>query len=854
MSSLASSGRWKHREKVAWLEAMLDTTVVAYESHRNALENIYDRLARWQRASAEGCIHVSPAAVNELLKDINDVLEQCALRLQSMEELAAAAGSTAEEAHPATATAPPPSKTAHPKHCSRGMQPQPDDHSSANSLSARRIKEKPAPPPQVQKVASRSVSEPSSANYSCEVEEDVPLASTMTTESKRHLKSSSGQLYLPLSAACSRSSSVPPSASESANAALQPTFTSGISVAADPSNSPAQLDKTAQEEQPQRQQVVTDVQLTMAITVHESTPPQRARQDLASAESTPPNPQSLTGSQGSRAQPRNRTGVALTPWPIIDDRCKASDADRRLAEQSRRVAMLPSARLREAENHDELPAPQYRSYKETGRVLLPSPERRAMAAELEGRAAAVQNEKAKGTPHQFFGERGRNREEDFNGDSAGRYKASSASSVTSASRPSMSARGPQRSQPQPRQQMERAIKRNLGEEQGIPRPQGSPTAAEHRSTNPGSAGRANSCRSSLFEESQYAGSAPAATSEHRTAASVASRHSHTAPSHQQGSAGSRTPSPASNALRGDASSAAVEAVTLSSYASSSASHRPREPRGDDQANSDLRKQRSGAANTAVGQHMDASQAGSIGLVYTPTTTPQRDSGNGVTVAVQQQQNESTSQVPPDLPLPLQEPGKHRRLRTSAYRRASPKANDSSQMEHAVYRRRTFTPPLVRQPLRADVPETLQFMQKEDALLEKRRDRMLKEVHRGPCQLPDSADIDADAGTALPITIGPVGLLVENCSKADKGAAPAMTAVEEQLVTESNILRTQLEKMEMELTIAVLRHRERGNEQRYAQLRSRMTRVRKDLDRVEWELYTVRNIDRKSQSRPSAIGA
>ncbi|KAG5507772.1 hypothetical protein JIQ42_08061 [Leishmania sp. Namibia] len=845
MSSLASSGQWKHREKVAWLEAMLDTTVVAYESHRNALENIYDRLARWQRSSAEGCIHVSPAAVNELLKDINDVLEQCALRLQSMEEVAAAAESTAEEAHPATVTAPPPSKTAHPKHRFRGMQPQPDDHSSASSLSTRRNKEKPAPPPQVQKVASRSVSEPSSANYSCEVEEDLPLVSTVTTESKRHLKSSLGQQYLPLSAACSRSSSVPPSASESANAALQPTFTSGISVAADPSNSPAQLDKTAQEDQTQRQQVVTDVQLTMAITVHESTPSQRARQDLESAVSTP-KPQSLTDSQGSRAPPRNRTGVALTSWPIIDDRCKASDADSPLAEQSRRVAMQPSARLREAENNGELPAPQYRSYKETGRVLLPSPERRAMAA--------VQNKKANGTHHQFFGERGRNHEEDFNGDSAGRYKASSASSVASASRPSMSARGSQRSQLQPRQQMARAIQRDLGEEQGIPRPQGSPTAVEHRSTNPGSAGRANSCRSSLFEESQYAGSAPAATSEHRTAASVGSRHSHTAPSHQQGSAGSRTPSPASNPLRGDASSAAVEAVTLSSYASSSASHRPREPRGEDQANSNLRKQRSGAANTAVAQHMDASQAGSIGLVYTPTTTPQRDSGNGVTVAVQQQQNASTSQVSPDLPLPLQEPGKHRRLRTSAYRRASLKTNDSTQMEHAVYRRRTFTPPLVRQPLRADVPETLQFMQKEDALLEKRRDRILKEVHRGPCQLPDSADIDTDAGTALPITIGPAGLLVESCSKADKGAAPAMTAVEEQLVAESSILRTQLERMEMELTMAALRHRERGNEQRYAQLRSRMTRVRKDLDRVEWELYTVRSIDRKSQSRPSAIGA
>ncbi|KAG5486337.1 hypothetical protein CUR178_07648 [Leishmania enriettii] len=849
MSSLASSGQWKHREKVAWLEAMLDTTVVAYESHRNALENIYDRLARWQRSSAEGCIHISPAAVNELLKDINDVLEQCALRLQPVEEVVGAAESTVAGAR----SAPPPSKTAHPKHRSRGTPSQPDDRSSASSLSARRNKENSTPPPQMRKVASRSVSEPSSANYSCEVEEDLPFASTMTTESKRHLKSSSAQPYLPLSAACSRSSSVPPSASESANAALQPAFTSGVSVAADPSNSPAQLDKTAQEDQSQRQQVVTDVQLTMAITVHESAPPQRARQDLASAESIPPKSQSLTDSQGSRAQPRNRNGVALTPWPIIDDRCKASDADPRLAEQSRRVAMLPSARRREAENHDELPGPQYKSYKETGSVLLPSPERRAMAAELEGHAAAVQDEKANGTHHQFFGERGRNRENLY-GDSAGRYKASSTSSVTSASRPSMNARGSQRSQPQPRQQMERTIQRGLGEEQGIPRPRGSPTAVEHHSTNPGSSGMANSCRSSLFEESQYAGSVPVATSEHRTAASVASRHSHTVPSHQQGTAGSRTPTPVSNPLRGDDSSAAVEAVTLSSYASSSASHRPREPRGADQANRELRKERSGAANTAVAQHMGASQAGSIGLVYTPTTTPQRDSGNGVTVAVQQQQNAPTSQVPPDLPLPLQEPGKHRRLRTLAYRRASPKANDSSQVEHAVYRRRTFTPPLARQPLRADVPETLQFMQKEDALLEKRRDRMLKEVHRGPCQLPESADIDADAGTALPIAIGPIGLLTESCSKADKGAAPAMTAVEEQLVAESSILRAQLERMEMELTMAIFRHRERGSEQRYAQLRSRMTRVRKDLDRVEWELYTVRNIDRKSQSRPSAIGA
>ncbi|KAG5487080.1 hypothetical protein LSCM1_07750 [Leishmania martiniquensis] len=798
----------RHHEKVAWLEAMLDTAVFAYESHRNALENIYDRVARWQRSSGEGCVHVSPAAVDELLKDIKDVLDQCALRLPPLEGVVAAAVSAAEQAPPGMVTAPPPSMAAHPMRRPQREHPQTDNWSSTSTLSARRNKAVPAPPPQVHQLASRSASDPSCANSLCEAGDQLQAASTATTESKQQLKSSSEQQHLPLSASCSRSSSEPPSTNGSAVAALRSTFTTGISAAADPSNSPAQLDKTAQEEQPQH--IVTGVQLTMAVTVHESTPPQRARQGLETAESTPPMPQALANSLGPHAQSRSRIGVALTPWPIINDRHHASSVDGGSADRGRRVATTPSAHLREVKNHDELPAPQYRSYKETGRLLLPSPERRAAAAALEGRAAAEQNGQANSAHHQSVGARCRNREDDLTGGSGGRYRPSTVSSVMSASRRSMSARDSQRSQLPPWQEGKRGAESCVGQEQGIPRPHRSSVATERRSTHP---------------------------------------RSHTASSRHQDSDGSRTPSQASNALRGHASGAAAEAVTLSSYASSSAPRRPCEPPSGDEAGSGLGKQCGGPVSTAGAPHMGASRTGSIGLVYTPTTTPQRESANGVPVATQQQQQQaSTSRVSPDLSVPLRGPGERRRLRTSTPRRVDPKANDSSQVERTVYRRRTSTPPIARQPVWADVPETLQFMQREDALLERRRDRMLTEVHRGPCQLPDSAGFNADADTVLPITAGPVGPL-EYCGNEGAAAARSMTAVEEQLVTESTILRTQLEKMEMELSIAVWRHRERGSEQRYAQLSARMARVRKDLDRVEWELYVVRNIDRKSHSQP-----
>lgn len=715
----------RQRARIAWLEASLDTSIVAYESHRNALENVHAYLEKWQQSPDQGCIHISPAALSELLSDIVDVLEQCALRLQPIDGATPAAESPTEQAHS--------------EHRSRDAHLYPH-----NAYGTRRNKAVPAPPQQQPQMTPRSLSELSRGTHPRGAEDDLHEASTTTTESRRHPQSKPVPQYCPLSSSRSRTSSVLPAMSEKAAAAVQPVYT-------------------------------------------------------GSADLTPPPSQAQAGSWKSkprpRAPPRERMGVALTPWPIIDDRHQASGAAAGPGDGIQRGPTPTSARLRAEENHNELPAPQYSAYKRTGRPLLPSPERRATAEELAELAAAEEEARENSAYQQSFGACSHSRESDRNCVSTGHRWPSPASSSTSASH---------QLHPPPPLQGEQHSQSYWSEEQDIPYRRGSSAAGERRSSNTGAGSHVGSGRSGLSEEGRYAGIAPAAAGGHPAA------------SHQQTSAGGRALSRTSSSPRGSPSDAAVAAVESLSYASSSAVNHPCQPRG-------------GAAAMYPGYPVAASQAGSLGLVYTPSVTPQRDSDNGAAVAA------------------LQQLGDRRPLRTYSQRPIAPKANDSSQVESTVYQRRMLSPSARMRPLRADSPETLRFMDREDAFLEKQRRKLLREEHRDPLQPHNKAD------STLYITANPGGPSVANGGKAAKEKAPEMTAVEEQLIAERTILSTQLEKMQMEMSIAVARHRERGNEQRYTQLNTRMRRVMKDLDRVEWELRVVRNIDRQSRSQSPANG-
>lgn len=727
----------KQRARIPWLEASLDTSIVAYEFHRNALENVYAYLEKWQQSPGEGCIHISPATLSELLNDIADVLEQCALRLQPIDGATPAADSPTEQAHSG--------------HRFGDAHLYPD-----NARGTRRNQAVPAPRQQQPQMTPRSVSELSRGSRPRGAEDDLHEASAATTESRQHLQPKPVLQYRPLSSSRSRTSSVLPAMNAGAAEAVPPVYTT-------------------------------------------------------SADSTPPPSQALAGSckpqPRPRAQPRNRTGVALTPWPIMADRQQPSGAAAGPADRTRSNPTPPSARLRAEENHNELPAPQYSSYKKTGHPLLPSPERRAAAEELAELAAAEADVKADSAYQQSLSGCSHSRESERNCVSAGHRWPSPSSSLTSPSH---------QLPPPPPLQGEHHGQSYWSEEQDIPYRRGSSAAGEHRSSNTGTGSHIGS---GLSEEDPHADIAPAAASGRRAAATVTSHHSHPAPSHQQSSAGGRALSHTSSTLKGSPSDAAVAAVESLSYASSSIPHRPCQPRGG----------AAGAAAMYAGHPVEASQAGSLGLVYTPSVTPQRGSDNGAVVTA------------------LQQLGERRRLRTHSQRPIPPKTNDSSQVESTVYHRRTLSPSAGLKPLRADSPETLRFMEREDVFLEKQRRRLLGEEHRDPLQSQNNA------GATLYITANPGGQPVADGGKAGKEAAPEITAVEEQLIAEHAILCTQLEKMQMEMSIAVARHRERGNEQRYTQLNTRMKRVMKDLDRVEWELRVVRNIGRQSRSQSPASG-
>ncbi|GET85804.1 hypothetical protein, conserved [Leishmania tarentolae] len=716
----------KHRARTTWLEGSLDRSIAAYESHRNALENIYAHLETWQQSSGHGCIHVSPTALSALLKAIDDVLEQCALRLQPLDGVAAAADSPTEQARL--------------EHRSAHAHLHPE-----NAHETRHGKEVPASPQPQHQPASRSLSEKSKVSHSRRAEDNLHEASTMTTESRRHVRPERVFQHQPLSSSRSRESSMTPSTNQRGAASAQPAC-------------------------------------------------------ARSADSTSPPSQALAGSwkpqSRPHAQPRDRVGVALTPWPIIDGKNPGSGGAAGPEDDVQSVPAPPSARLRAEENHNELPASQYNSYKKTGRPLLPSPERRAAAEELKESAMAETKARVDDDYQQSLGARGHNRESDRNGAYAKHHRASLASSATSASYqrpPPQALQGEQRSQSY------------LSEEQGISYHWNSSAPGEHRSWS----------RADPFEEGRYGSLAPTITSGHRVAA-VASQHSHPAPSHPQSSVSDRGRHQTFSTHRGSPPDEAVESF---SNASSAAPRCPSQPRGG----------AAGATAVSAGHPAEASQAGSLGLICTPSLTPQRDSGNEEAVVAPQRLTE------------------RRRLRTYSQRPATPKNNDSRQVEAAVYHRRTLSPSAKQKPLRADSPETLRFMEKEDAYFEKQWQRARGQEHRDPLPRQNST------GATRYIKANPDSPPVANSGHTNKEEGPRMTAVEEQLMVERTILCTQLEKMQMETCIAVAQHREQGNEKRYSQLNTRMRRVMKDLDRVEWELRVVQNMDCQSRSKSAASG-
>lgn len=251
--------------------------------------------------------------------------------------------------------------------------------------------------------------------------------------------------------------------------------------------------------------------------------------------------------------------------------------------------------------------------------------------------------------------------------------------------------------------------------------------------------------------------------------------------------------------------------------------------------------------------MEASQIGSVGLVQTPSATPYHSTTHDFFQQQRQQHSQaaSTEAVPP----PPQIPGAHRPLRTAVPRRTTPRAYDSTQSEDAIFHGRLRGSP-GRPPVRTDSPNALRYMDREDSQLRQRREEELAEIQNDPrAALTQQQQLQIG---------GPKGLLRVAESSAEEAGCYAngviivpgkngraekmkMTAVEEQLVAERTALHNQLEKLQMEVTIATARNKEWGNERRYAQANARMSRVLEDLDRVEKELRTVRNIDREARS-------
>lgn len=938
-ATAAASVQQKQRKKIASLEATVDTCIIAYESHRNALENICAQLAQWQQPPDEGCIHLSASESNELINDINDVLEQCALQLPAMDEASTSAvdtplrsqqqrdarqpsqssadGTRPTSLHPAASTASSSSRQARPQPTPNPAAPPAAEPTNTRSSRCNRAVPAPADPaeptPAAASTAASLVSPPASDVARPSRTRRAEHAQPPHTPPQQLQPNAAPQYHSaptapappPAQPQQQQQQQAQPQQARSTRRERTPASTTALAPSAEPNlGSPAQLDKTAQK--PGRTGT-PDASYSAAPSTPTPPPSQEPSTALLSRDSPPRRTRAATppsaertqqsdllssrpsASTSARRRGRDRTGVALSPWPLPED---GGSATRQQQQQQSPGSTPPSARQRALEHHDELPAPQYAIFKETGQPLRPSPERRAAATELEERAKAERDARENGACAELFGSLSRSAATDRSypasdarrqprGDApgVGGMQPRSASSAGSGSRSRDHSQGPP---PPPQQQqlsatssVARSQRSNVASHRAEETPLSHPLYAQ-----PAAAAASESGRSAS-RHSHAASSASAPRRPPSTAASASVHSYHSQQPHAQHHTGeddedeplqsfsaSRATSQASSVARAHraaapaavmaerpASMSAAPAGAPSSAAASTASSSvPRR----------LRPPREAPAEASTAAASPGSHADSAGLVYTPTATPQRDSAasaNGNGAAPHPEHHVPASAAARSLPPPAQPPlppGEPRPLRTSTPRRTTPKAYDSTQVQDAVYHRRlpAAAGPQRRQSVRADGPEALQYMAREDAVLGERRDRELEEVHRDPRLAIGGADADA---APLSITAGPGGQLTvrgggsaaaRRSGAADAAAAPP-TAVEAQLTAERAALLTQLEKMQMEMSIAVSRHREWGNERRYTQLNTRMTRVMQDLDRVETELRVIRNFDLKSRSQSIA---
>ncbi|KPI88042.1 hypothetical protein ABL78_2868 [Leptomonas seymouri] len=891
------SSAQQQAKKIAWLESMLDRSIAAYEAHRNALVNLYTQLTQWQQPPGTGCIHVASNEVNELLGDINDVLDQCALQLQAFhsdnsknEDALEASGSPpssrARNAGPHAYEPQPDSRAS----SHRGVTHTPSLHSPTQGHLLQRQQQR-SPPP-AQKEVSPTPSERSHVSQvrvapSAGAKQDPHEASARTTSDARscatnesaehppsHLQQQQQQRQRPRDAPHQRTASATPSqASSVPPPAVHAEYEAEEAGLAD--GSPTQLESTARHAARPRQP--TGNTSTRSGATQESTYARRGQQPQQEAHesrqepsrgptshgSNTPTPSQLAAPAAPVEAPQRRrmqtcyhhqraAGLAITPWPVVNNGKDAAAATG--------GATLPSAAARAVASKDELPAEQYRAYKQRGTRLDISPERRAAAEALERRALEEEEAKEKAVylpPSDNVADRAA---------AAARARRSAPTSHGTSQELSLN-------------ESQRSRNRQQGQQPQDPRGVASHARAEAVSTAPSSVAVGG-------DDYQSAHSHQQSQSQVDRSLSSAEGKSN---SKNNGVTG------AVDIPRRRGSSAAAESEggrnsSFSSYAKgegkhdgSQRSHRSQPPQGQQKQQQQHQHQHQHQqpsmaaiphASSAVGpgsrsaaQHSptsaqplqtDVLQSGSAGLVQTPTTTPQRGSTHDVLTALPSQQRVQ-KQGPPfaESPTSQQAPGVHRPLRTAVPRRTSPRAHDSSQSEDAIYqgRHRHSTG---RPPVRTDSPNTLRYMDGEDAKLRQRREEELAEIHKDPLALQQQqqAAIDTPSGL-LAITEGSSGVVSR---RGEMGASPSrdargqpakLTAVEEQLLAERTALHNQLEKLQMEATISTSRNKEWGNERRYSQLNARMSRVMEDLDKVEKELRVVRNLDRDARSESAS---
>ncbi|KPA80854.1 hypothetical protein ABB37_04276 [Leptomonas pyrrhocoris] len=859
--------------KIAWLESLLDTSIIAYESHRNALENIYAQLEQWQQPPGSGCVHISPGEVRELMRDINDVLDQCALHLQPFNNNdddkdggKSADGRGAEpdskvSSHRGAARTPSlPSPTP-----SRSLTPPP---------SQQRQQQQRSPPLSAQKDASRTTSAtPSEASsvpraLTKAQGQDTPKSADEKVRGNDNDDPSREGSSVRSSArgdSCGRRGGEAPANAvpDKARTKPQPTAKStGPRGAAAhvPDVSPTQLAKTGS-------RVAYPGQPTDNTSTRSGTP--QSAPPRAASKHDAPQQQEVGADQSQREPSQGPTSHfgsnSNTPAPSQQGAPSAS-VEKQQPQPRQQQRSPPTRACHHYQRIAQLMQAPWTNPSNNGRegnaALPPTP---AAAAPPRARQPAPTSSHTAPTSQPILNESQRSR----NPPPPQQQQQRRPRDATSSARTGLASTAP-RSVSAGNEDVNNDNDDDAVGVGAIPRRRGSSAAAESESSH------SSVVPPHMTEEKE----AKSGRSQRSASPHSASQRSHRTPPPQQDQlqqqrssaiASSSAPSAsfATPSQHGSTAAAPVAATTTTPAAAA--------------AVPPAQRQRNAGPTTAAPpppSQMDASQVGSVGLVHTPSRAPQHDSTRDLSSAAaavpsphpaqpqsqQQQQQRSrssssllaSSAAEASAAPPPQVPGAHRPLRTAVPRRTTPRAYDSSQSEEAVFHRRRRAS-LGRPPVRADSPKARRYMDREDSELRQRKEEELSEIHNGPC-----ARIDG-AGNVLAITSGSAARAGRGRTNAMAGPGNAglaqqpsqqqqqvpLTAVEEQLLAERTALHNQLEKMQMEVTIATVRNKEWGNERRYTQLNARMSRVLGDLDRVEKELNTVRNFDQAARSGAAA---